>query len=334
MRILVAAFIGIVGVWSASSAASSAALAAEQGKHAVVNVGAELASHVEIDPLDVKFERLSSLQIRNDDKLLACDSGAKDIKVIDPQGKLIGTIQFDFAPQAIDVAGDGTIYCGGQGHVAKLDKRGELLRTVKIPKPDANGDGQQPSPMRREQRVSGIAVSKGDVFVAVGSQWSLRSRSILFRFDRNLENLKLIVEDLRGCCQRCDIVTRDGIVYIAENTRHRVDLFDREGKLLDNWGQRSRNELEGFGSCCNPMNLCFDKAGVLYTSESGLGRVKRYTTKGKFLGLAGYVGVERFTRAGHTAASCSNMAVAITADGRRIYVMDYGNNLIRVLRKK
>ena len=82
------------------------------------------------------------------------------------------------------------------------------------------------------------------------------------------------------------------------------------------------------------MNLCFDSQGVIYTAESGLGRVKRYSTDGKFLGLLGYTGVERFTRAGSLAASCSNIAIAVTSDGKRVYVMDYKANLIRVLQKK
>jgi hypothetical protein len=45
------------------------------------------------------------------------------------------------------------------------------------------------------------------------------------------------------------------------------------------------------------MNLCAGSDGVLYTSESGWGRVKRYATDGRMLDLVGYIGVERFTRA-------------------------------------
>jgi len=82
------------------------------------------------------------------------------------------------------------------------------------------------------------------------------------------------------------------------------------------------------------MNLYFDARGRLYTTESGLGRVKCYTTDGKLLALVGYVGVQRFERAGPLAASCSNMALAVTPDGGRVYVMDYKGNMIRVLEKK
>jgi hypothetical protein len=79
------------------------------------------------------------------------------------------------------------------------------------------------------------------------------------------------------------------------------------------------------------MNLCFGPEGELYTAESGLGRIKRYTPDGKFLGLVGYAGVERFNRRGRLAASCSNITVAVDEDASRIYVLDFKNNIIRIL---
>ena len=111
-------------------------------------------------------------------------------------------------------------------------------------------------------------------------------------------------------------------------------MVDADGKQQATFGGRSRKGLEGFGACCNPMNLCFDASGSLYTSESGLGRLKRYSTDGEMLDLVGYVGVTRFTAASGLAASCSNMAIDVTPDGHRIYVMDYKQNRIRVLERK
>ena len=51
-------------------------------------------------------------------------------------------------------------------------------------------------------------------------------------------------------------------------------------------------------------------------------------------GSVGYLGVDRFTNAGGLAASCSNIAIAATPDGRRVYVMDYKNNIVRILQQK
>jgi hypothetical protein len=300
----------------------------------IVDLAIETASHEEVEPLQIAFKRLSVLRLDRWGRLLAGDAEDKEVKVINPCGRLIGTIKPGFAPEAIDVAPNGTIYCGGEGQLAILDRCSRVVRTVPVPDEAASSIDTRRRAMSRPLQISGIAVSSTDVFVAFGSGWSLGSKSKLFRFDRDLSNPQLLAEGLRGCCQRCDIVTLDGIAYLAENSAHRVVCYNREGEVLGKWGARSRTGIEGFGSCCNPMNLCFDARGVLYTAESGLGRVKRYTTDGAYLGLVGYVGVERFTNAGRLAASCSNIAIAVTPDGNRVYVMDYKNNLIRVLQKK
>lgn len=313
---------------------------ADQGKRdrgkpePITEVDAESASHKEVDPLQIEFGRLSALRLHTDGNLLACDAEANQIKVICPEGKQVDTIKLEFAPEAIDVAADGTIYCGGQGQLAKLDRHGRLLKTAELPKKEDPPAGEKRRGSSRKNRVSGIAVSGRDLFVAYGAGWSLRSKSMLFRFSVELDDRQLIAKDLRGCCQRCDIVARDGVAYVAENARYQVVSYNRSGEVLGRWGGKNRKGLEGFGACCNPMNLCFDARGVLYTAESGLGRVKRYSTGGKFLSLVGYVGVDRFSRAGGFAASCSNIAIAVTPDGKRVYVMDYKNNCIRVLQQK
>jgi len=298
------------------------------------DLGTEDATHVEAEPLDIKFESLTSLRLHPDGDLLACDGQANQIKVISPDGRLRATIPLTFGPEAIDAAPEGTIYCGGEGQLVAMDKSGKALHEARSPADDETDASEARRKHKRAVRVSGIAVSGDSVFVAFGAGWSLGSKSKLFRFDRRLNDPVLLAEGLRGCCQRCDIVARDGVLYLAENSAHRVVAYARSGETLGKWGERSRTELEGFGSCCNPMNLCFGADGALYTAESGLGRVKRYTTDGKYLGLVGYVGVERFTQAGGLAASCSNIAIDVTADGKTVYVMDFKNNKIRVLRQK
>jgi len=298
------------------------------------------ASHKEVAPLKVKFEKLTALRMHTDGTLLAGDGKAKAIKVIDAAGKQTATFTLPFGPESIDVAADGAIYCGGEGKIARLDAAGKVVKVVDVPK-GADSPVSEVSKRRAAMskvelrlRVSGIAVSGKDVFVAFGSGWSLVSTSKLYRFDSDLGSPKQLATGIRGCCQRCDIAVVNGIVHVAENTRHRVVRYDREGKVVGKWGKRSRSNVEGFGACCNPMNLYVGGKGVLYTAESGLARVKRYTPEGKFLGLVGHLGVTRFTRAGSLAASCSNIALAVARGGERIYVMDYKNNLIRVLEKK
>lgn len=302
-------------------------------REALIDEGAAAASHFEIEPLAIDFKRLTGLRLQKNGDLLASDADAKEIKIIDPQGELKAKIQLEFGAEAIALAPDGTIYCGGQNVLAKLDGTGKLLKSAAIPEEFVPKLSEKRRRRSRGPRVSGLAVTERDVFVACGSGWSMGSKSKLFRVNRDLEDPQPLADGLRGCCQRCDIVTWEGALFLAENSAHRIVCYDREGKVLGKWGKRSRTGLDGFGSCCNPMNLDFDAHGVLYTAESGMGRVKRYSREGAYLGLVGYVGVERFRRAGRQASSCSNIAIAVTPTGARVYVMDYSDKRIRVLQR-
>jgi len=283
-------------------------------------------THKEVESIGLtsesSFENLTTFCMDADGNLLACDAKAKQIRKLTPAGKTLATWTMEFAPWAIHACPDRTIYAAGPGVVAKLDKTGKVLKTALSD--GGNFPGGKPS---------GITATEKDVFVCMGTGWSLRSRSSIARFDRDLGRPKTIAKDLRGCCQRLDVVAKDDVLYVAENARYRVLRCDRQGKILSKWGNRERNNIEGFGSCCNPMNLCFGPGGSLYTAESGLGRIKRYTPEGEFLGLVGHVGVERFNRAGRLAASCSNISIAVNTDASRIYVLDFKNNLIRVMAK-
>ena len=261
------------------------------------------ATHTEVATIgekeDAKFGKLSTICLTADGKLLAGDSSRKEIKVFDLDGKLLDTWKVEMKVSAICLGPEETIYIGAPGKLARLDKKGKILKTV------AAADGKFP-----KAKVSGLTVDGKDLFATFGSGRSLRSTGVLVRLNLDMGEAKTLAEKLRGCCQRLDVTSKDGVIYLAENTRHRIVKYDREGKVLGKWGKADRRgaDLAGFGSCCNPMNLYFGPEGELYTSESGLGRVKRYDVDGKFLGLVGYAAVPRFNRAGRKAASCSNIA--------------------------
>jgi len=293
-----------------------------------------LSSHEEGEPLSVSFGVFSGLCAAPDGTFLASDKRSGEIHVLNADGSLSRTLKPGLDPEAIAVAPDGTVYCGGEGQLAQLGADGAVVRKAPLPANAATDDGRTRRRRPRPNMVSGLAVGDRDVFLTVGSGWSTGAKAKLFRFDRDLKTSALLAEGLRGCCQRCDLAVCGEDVIVAENGAHRVVRYDRSGKLLFKWGERSRAGIEGFGSCCNPMNLCFDRAGNLYTAESGLGRIKKYAVDGTFIGLVGYVGTTRFERASGLAAACSNIALAANTDGSRIYVMDYKNRLIRVLMAK
>ena len=280
------------------------------GSLAAADQAGTSATHVEAHSIGsktgVKFGSLSTFCLNQDGNLLACDMKKRAIIVVSPNGERLATWKLRLTPQAIHVHTDGTVFIGGMERLAKLDQTGKLLKSVGSP---------------TRERAAGIATTRRDLFVALRKGFGFS----IYRFDHNLEQPKEIVEHLRGCCGQMDVAAKDGLVYVAENARHEVVCLDREGKELRAWGKYDRHNVEGFGSCCNPMNLFFGPGGALYTSEAELGRVKRYTPDGKFLGLVGEVKI---------GAGCVNVSIAVRKDGSRVYVLDRESNLIRVLQRK
>ena len=51
-------------------------------------LAAETVTHVEVEPLDIEFQSLTSLRLHPDGDLLACDGMGKQIKVISPDGRI------------------------------------------------------------------------------------------------------------------------------------------------------------------------------------------------------------------------------------------------------
>jgi hypothetical protein len=173
------------------------------------------------------------------------------------------------------------------------------------------------------QKVNSITANEQDVFIscraATGYGFSV------WRLTTEFSEPKRIVDQLVGCCGQMDCECIEGDLYVAENARHRVVHYDREGKLLNHFGKTDRSGVgDSFGGCCNPMNLCFTSQSELYVSESN-GVVKRFKSDGEFCNVVGIAQVE---------AGCKNSAVGVAAVDSKIYYIDIQHSRILVLTKK
>ena len=228
-------------------------------------------------------------------------------------------------PKMIHACDDGTVYVAGHGKMASYDKNGKRLAMADIDK--LSGD---------KSLAAGMFVSDKHVFLAVGTGNSMRATEDIYRFNRDLTDAKKIIEQQYGCCSHIDMQVMNGELLIAENSRHRVNRFDLDGKSLGRWGKRDRTGIEGFAACCNPVNIDIGPGNILYTAESGIGRIKKYTPEGEYLGVVGYVDTTEFDRGSRLAAQTCYIPIEVNKDASRVYVMDVRANLIRVLapRKK
>ncbi|HET6883332.1 MAG TPA: hypothetical protein VFI31_24495, partial [Pirellulales bacterium] len=168
--------------------------------------------------------------------------------------------------------------------------------------------------------INAIAVSDKAVYVVCRAASGYGYE--LWRTDLDFTAGQKIVSGLVGCCGQMDVQARGDEVWVAENSKHRVVKFDRDGKQLMSFGRRDRDgERDGFSGCCNPMNLCFTAAGDVLVSESN-GVVKRFDKEGKFLTLIGTAQV---------VPGCKNSAVGVSPDETHVFYIDIKNSKVIVL---
>ncbi|QDU78633.1 hypothetical protein Pla110_03370 [Polystyrenella longa] len=188
-------------------------------------------------------------------------------------------------------------------------------------KQDQKGvDPQFEMMMQMKLRVPALSVTEKDIFVTVPSLEGYGFE--VWRVDHQFQNPEMIISDLRGCCGQMDVQAKDDKIYVAENGRFRVASFDREGERLNSFGKSDRSSKEGFGSCCNPMNVRCCSNGDILTAESSVGNIKRFSPEGELLANIGHVTVT---------GGCKNVAIEYDEARDRYYMMDLPNHTIHAL---
>jgi len=184
-------------------------------------------------------------------------------------------------------------------------------------------DAMVRSAMSSKLRINALAVTDENVFVScmtmVGYGYDV------WKMNHELTDGKVVLEKLRGCCGRMDIQTDGKALWVAENTKFRVGHYSTEGKLLGSWGSRDREAVVGFGSCCNPMNVRCCANGDVLTSESSIGKIKRFSPDGKLLTYIGQATI---------GGGCKNVPISHDESRDVYYMLNTTSNHICVLTKK
>jgi hypothetical protein len=270
---------------------------------------------------------------------------AAGIRVYTSAGKLLRTLPLPIKPDAIAVGQDGTLFVGGGGRFLKLDPAGNILASAPSPVahetvevgPEMDEMIQQMAKdqhgsveairkqmkeglERRLSEVTGVAATEQDVFLTVPAPNDFTFR--VYRFDHALQNPKLVVEKLRGCCGQMDLQAHAGKLWIPHNARHQVECRDRDGKQLAKFGKSGRVKAQDFGGCCEPKNLRVLSSGEILVAESGPPTcIKRFSASGEFLGVVAVV---------ESKGDCVRVTVQASPDGKRFYLLDTERDAIRV----
>ena len=77
-------------------------------------------------------------------------------------------------------------------------------------------------------------------------------------------------------------------VYVTDEHLHRVTVFDLDGNLVAQWGEKGSNA----GQLNAPAGIAISGEDSIYVVEQGNNRVQRFTTNGESLGVWGEAGGE------------------------------------------
>jgi hypothetical protein len=256
----------------------------------------------------------------------ANDDGAREyaVRLVSSEGTNLTTWKTDgVKPSMIHACDDGEVYIAGSGQLLRLASDGKVISKIRF---DDLLEGEYGT-----AHASGVTANDQYFFIAFGQGFSMRATEDIVRLNRDLTSPKLLIKQQFGCCSHIDLDVKNDVLYVAENSRHRVNRYSLDGEKIDTWGRRDRTSIEGFAACCNPVNFDWGPTGELFTAESGIGRVKRYSPDGKYLGLVGYVDTTKFDNGSQLAAMSCYIPVEVAKDGKRVFVMDVRANFVRVL---
>lgn len=218
-------------------------------------------------------------------------------------------------PHCLAVAPDGTLYVGMIDHVEVLDPKGERK---------AAWEGLGAAAV-----VTSIAVSAEHVFVAdAGNRVVVHydtSGKLVGRIGKKDPNRNIPGFFIPSPC--FDVaVGPDGLLWVADTGRHRLQGYTFDGDLEASWGKEATSMgYDGFSGCCNPAAFTILPDGRFVTAEKGLPRVKVCKQDGTLEGVV--VGPEQFSDDGH--------GIDVAADSQgRILVLDPSHKSVRVFARK
>ncbi len=280
----------------------------------------DVSAFRKVDPALVKYRQVRSIPVGLDDVGgLARDGAGRlyvaadgKVRILDPGGAVLSDIAVGGRARCVAVDADGTLFVGVFDHIEVYDPKGKLKARWEPPDVAAF--------------ITGVALGEKDVFAIDAEGATLyrydRSGKLLGRIgrkdpERNIPGL--VFPSLHG-----DVaVGPEGLVWVTDPGRHRVEGYTPDGDLEVHWGKRGFG-IEGFCGCCNPTNLAILSEGLFVTSEKGIPRVKVCDLEGKVVAVV--APPEAFDE------DATDLDLATDPEGR-IYVLDPTTSTIRVFER-
>ena len=107
-------------------------------------------------------------------------------------------------------------------------------------------------------------------------------------------------------------------VYAVDTYNHRVQVFNRDGKYLFQFGSYG----SGKGQFRNPYSIAKDASGYVYVTDSGNSRIQKFDSAGRL--------VREFGSYGGLPGQLNNPeGIAVDSAGSSVYVVDMNNHRVQ-----
>jgi DNA-binding beta-propeller fold protein YncE len=208
-----------------------------------------------------------ALAFDRDGRLLVADLRSRSVQVLDRRGRLLHRLpETKGQPNALAVAGDGTIYVGTAHPEAKIHRF----------RPDYGPDGSWGDPGTEPGRISGVT-----------ALWVLKDGTVAVLSDRTdlaVQIFSASGEYLRGfgthemgegnfSSPSGIVATPDGRIWVIDEIRQSLQVFDEQGSLI---GTERQHGL-GPGQLARPSSITYNGGSSIALTDRQIGRVQVFT---------------------------------------------------------
>lgn len=250
---------------------------------ALLTLGATARADYRVDGQIGKGQlgQINQLAIGAGDTLCALENNGK-VTLFKPDGSLATALDTGMKnTTAIAVAPNGNLHIFSTLSKAKKVKVGARMRTVQIPIGvecgifDAAGKklGTTTFDNLKSAKAAHIV---GDTLIVA----DIAQRTLIFMDLKTGKETARIKKGLRLCCGMFDFCKApDNTVAVSNLGAFKLQRFDLNGKLLNEFGKRGRG-MDDFQGCCNPVSAGYLPDGRIVTVEKEPTRIKIYAADG------------------------------------------------------
>ena len=279
-----------------------------------------LLRHSESAAIPTGFADPSCLAVGADDLIFI--GGDQAVKALNRDGELQFTVSLAGRPQAMAPTSDGRLLIALPDHLEVYEHSGRQI---------LHGE-----PLGDRVFLTSVAAGGGHIFAAdAGNREVIRCDAngrVLARFGR--VGAKDGTPGFVVPSPYFDLsYGADGLLWVANPGRHRLEAYTPEGQFELSWGNTSM-AVEGFCGCCNPVHFTRLADGRFVTSEKGLNRIKLHDVKGNFTGVVAgpEILVKDLELARKACANCHiGFGFDVACDAKdRVLALDPATKTIRV----